>query len=168
MARTFQRLELFGTLTALENVMIPLEAKERLGRRKQCRAAAQDLLERVGIGPIADRRADTLPTAIGRLLELARALASDPKVLLLDEASSGLDAEESRHFGELLAGLASNGMAVLLVEHDIELVMSICESIHVLDFGEVIASGNSAEVSSNPRVQAAYLGDEDNDKPSTS
>jgi branched-chain amino acid transport system ATP-binding protein len=158
--RTFQRLELFGSLTTLENILVPLEARTRPGRRKGCRAAATAVLERVGIEAYSHKRADTLPTGIGRLLELARAMASDPKVLLLDEGSAGLDAEESRNFGQLIEHLAQDGVAVLLVEHDMELVMAVCQHIHVLDFGVVIATGSPAEVASNPRVQAAYLGAE--------
>jgi branched-chain amino acid transport system ATP-binding protein len=158
--RTFQRLELFGSLTALENILVPLEARKRPGRRKGCRAAAMAVLERVGIEAYSGKRADTLPTGIGRLLELARAIASDPKVLLLDEGSAGLDADESRNFGQLIEQLAQDGIAVLLVEHDMELVMAVCRLIYVLDFGEVIATGSPAEVASSPRVQAAYLGGE--------
>jgi len=112
----------------------------------------------VGIEAYAGKRADTLPTGIGRLLELARAIASDPKVLLLDEGSAGLDADESRNFGKLIGQLAQDGIAVLLVEHDMELVMAVCRHIYVLDFGEVIATGSPAEVASSPRVRAAYLG----------
>jgi branched-chain amino acid transport system ATP-binding protein len=159
--RTFQRLELFGSLTALENILVPLEARTRPGRRKGCRAAAMTVLERVGIEAYAGKRADTLPTGIGRLLELARAVASDPKVLLLDEGSAGLDAEESRNFGKLIEQLAQDGVAVLLVEHDMELVMAVCKRIYVLDFGEVIETGSPAEVASSARVQAAYLGVDD-------
>jgi branched-chain amino acid transport system ATP-binding protein len=116
------------------------------------------VLERVGIEAYSGKRADTLPTGIGRLLELARAIASDPKVLLLDEGSAGLDADESRNFGTLIGQLAEDGVAVLLVEHDMELVMAICRSIYVLDFGQIIATGSPNEVASSPRVQAAYLG----------
>jgi branched-chain amino acid transport system ATP-binding protein len=159
--RTFQRLELFGSLTALENILVPLEARTRPGRRKGCRVAAMGLLERVGIEAYSRKRADTLPTGIGRLLELARAIASDPKVLLLDEGSAGLDAEESRNFGKLVEQLAEEGVAVLLVEHDMELVMAVCRRIYVLDFGQVIEIGSPREVASSPRVQAAYLGVED-------
>jgi branched-chain amino acid transport system ATP-binding protein len=156
--RTFQRLELFGSLTALENILVPLEARTRPGRRKGCRPAAMAVLERVGIEAYSGKRADTLPTGIGRLLELARAIASDPKVLLLDEGSAGLDADESRNFGKLIGQLAEDGVAVLLVEHDMELVMAICRKIYVLDFGQIIETGSPAEVASSPRVQAAYLG----------
>jgi branched-chain amino acid transport system ATP-binding protein len=156
--RTFQRLELFGSLTALENILVPLEARKRPGRRKGCRAAAMAVLERVGIEAYAHKRADTLPTGIGRLLELARAMASDPKVLLLDEGSAGLDGAESRNFGKLIGQLAGDGVAVLLVEHDMELVMAVCRCIYVLDFGQIIATGSPTEVASSPRVQAAYLG----------
>jgi branched-chain amino acid transport system ATP-binding protein len=116
------------------------------------------LLERVGVGGYADERADSIPTGTARLLELARALACDPRLLLLDEPSSGLDESETDDFGCLLRDLAGEGRAVLMVEHDMDLVMSVCDEIHVLDFGRVVASGPPAEIRANQRVQEAYLG----------
>ncbi|HEY1117492.1 MAG TPA: hypothetical protein VGE43_07285, partial [Acidimicrobiales bacterium] len=98
------------------------------------------------------------PTGAARLLELARALASDPKLLLLDEPSSGLDESETDAFGGLLKELAAEGCAILMVEHDMDLVMGICDDIHVLDFGEVIASGTPAQIRTDEKVQRAYLG----------
>ena len=99
-----------------------------------------------------------MPTGLARTVELARGLAIGPRLLLLDEPGSGLDEDESRALGALLVRLAASGMAVLLVEHDMSLVMSICDKIDVLDFGHVIATGTPEEVRSNPAVQSAYLG----------
>ena len=156
LGRTFQRLELFGSLTARDNVLVALETHGFTGRRG--RQLADDLLSRVGLAAVADRQADVLPTGMARLLELARALACEPKVLLLDEPSSGLDNSEGDRLGELLTELAGLGMAILLVEHDMDLVMRICSRIHVLDFGRTIASGTPAAVRADADVQAAYLG----------
>ena len=156
LGRTFQRLELFGSLSALDNVLVALESRGIYGRK--ARHLAFELLERLGLASVADTQADVLPTGMARLLELARALACEPKVLLLDEPSSGLGGIETDRLGELLSELASFGVAVLLVEHDMALVMRVCANIHVLDFGRLIASGTPQQVSSDPQVQAAYLG----------
>ncbi len=156
LGRTFQRLEIFGSLTVLDNVLVALENGGRRGRQARDQGVA--LLRRVGLEPSAAAQADVLPTGMARLLELARALACQPKVLLLDEPSSGLDGTESAQLGRLLAELAEEGMAVLLVEHDMDLVMKVCTRIHVLDFGRVISVGTPAEVRTDSAVQAAYLG----------
>ncbi len=188
LARTFQRLELFGTLTAGENVQVGLEStakwwdRDRLGRMASRRrgprnaepttdldgvaagiaadpAACERLLSGVGLLGLADRQSSSMPTGLARMVELARALAIGPKLLLLDEPGSGLDESESTALGDLLSKLAAEGMAVLLVEHDMELVMRVCDRIHVLDFGDIIASGAPHEIRDNPMVQAAYLGE---------
>jgi branched-chain amino acid transport system ATP-binding protein len=159
--RTFQRLEVFGSLSVRDNVLVALEAKHGIVRRSKRRARAEELLSKVGLAEEAGVLAGTLPTGSGRLLELARSLAYTPRMLLLDEVSSGLDTQESQRVGELLHQLAAEGMAVLMVEHDMEMVMSLCQQVHVLDFGELIASGTPAEIQMNPSVQAAYLGTED-------
>jgi branched-chain amino acid transport system ATP-binding protein len=159
LGRTFQRLELFGTLTARENVQMAAEV-ERRGRRggRTAREEAEYQLARVGILHVADHTADSLPTGLARLVELARTLATSPTVLLLDEPSSGLNAEESHALGGVLTQVAGEGMAVLLVEHDMALVMGICHRLDVLDNGQVIACGDPSSVRSNARVQEAYLG----------
>jgi branched-chain amino acid transport system ATP-binding protein len=163
MARTFQRLEAFGSLTVRDNVRVALDIHHGLrGLLRRTPAAAVDaLLERVGIGEYAGERADSIPTGTARLLELARALAAQPKLLLLDEPSSGLDESETDDFGDLLRELAAEGRAVLMVEHDMDLVMGVCDEIHVLDFGHVIASGTPAQIRADRRVQEAYLGQAD-------
>ena len=159
MGRTFQRLEAFGSLTVRDNVRVAHDIHR--GLRGLVRPGAADvdgLLERVGIAAYADERADSIPTGTARLLELARCLAADPQLLLLDEPSSGLDESETDDFGRLLAELAHEGRAILMVEHDMDLVMSVCDDIHVLDFGRVIASGPPAAVRADAAVQQAYLG----------
>jgi branched-chain amino acid transport system ATP-binding protein len=163
MARTFQRLEAFGSLTVRDNVRVALDIHLGLrGLLQRTPTAATDaLLERVGIAEYAAERADSIPTGTARLLELARALASEPKLLLLDEPSSGLDESETDDFGDLLRELAGEGRSVLMVEHDMDLVMGVCDEIHVLDFGHIIASGTPPEVRANRRVQEAYLGQAD-------
>ncbi len=153
LARTFQRLELFSTLSAADNVRVGLEASGN-----DAPSAALGLLERVGVGAEAAAPVSSLPTGSARLVELARALSTDPKVLLLDEPCSGLDERESEALGRLLTSLAAEGRAVVLVEHDTDLVLRVCQTVHVLDFGQVIASGPPEEIRRNPSVQEAYLG----------
>jgi branched-chain amino acid transport system ATP-binding protein len=160
-ARTFQRLEAFGTLTARENVMVALEMRRRWAKERQraeLAAAAEELLELVGISDVADKRVEALPTGTARLVEVARALATGPKVLLLDEPSSGLDEAETDALGALLRRLTENGLGVLLVEHDMPLVMDTCSEINVLDFGRVIARGTPEVIQADASVQRAYLG----------
>ena len=117
-----------------------------------------DLIVGDGLTDVADIRVDSLPTGQGRLIELGRALATNPRVLLLDEPAAGQDDSETDRFAALLRELAAEGMAVLLVEHDVALVMEVCEQIHVLDFGEIIAFGPPDEIRVNDAVLAAYLG----------
>lgn len=163
MARTFQRLEAFGSLTVRENVMVAREI--HLGARTWFRnrqdPGVDELITLVGLERYVNVRADLVPTGVARLLELARALAIEPDVLLLDEPSSGLDEAETERFGELLLKLAGQGTAILMVEHDMNLVFAICDWIHVLDFGRIIASGTPEEIRRDPKVQAAYLGSMD-------
>ncbi|MGP0030116.1 MAG: ABC transporter ATP-binding protein [Acidimicrobiales bacterium] len=158
-ARTFQRLEVFGSLSVRENVLAAAEIRRRWSHdRSSAGLAADAVLTQVGLHHLAERSADTLPTGQARLLELARALATRPRLLLLDEPSSGLSDTESDELGRLLGQLAEEGMAVLLVEHDMELVMRICSLINVLDFGAVLAVGTPADIRADERVRAAYLG----------
>jgi len=157
--RTFQRLEAFGSLTVRDNVRVALDIHHGLRRwRRSTEDAAEKLLDRVGIGVYADDRADSIPTGTARLLELARALACSPRLLLLDEPSSGLDETETQAFGQLLLDLAREGVGILMVEHDMDLVMTVCSRINVLDFGSIIASGSPEEIRNDPVVQQAYLG----------
>ncbi len=153
--RTFQRLEVFGSLSVGDNIRVAAEMRN-LDRPERIRDA---LLERVGLSAFADSPADAVPTGIARLTELARALACDPRLLLLDEPSSGLNEQETEAFAALVRSLAGDdGRSVLIVEHDVELVLGLCSTIHVLDFGAIIASGTPEQVQSDPRVQDAYLG----------
>jgi branched-chain amino acid transport system ATP-binding protein len=159
-ARTFQRLEVFGSLTARENVLTAAEIHRSWSRQRDVdpRAATDELLERVGLTAVAEERVDAMPTGLARLVELARALATRPKLLLLDEPASGLDDAESQSFAQLLLDLAAEGMGILLVEHDVQLVMQVCTCIHVLDFGALLAVGTPAEIQQDQAVLDAYLG----------
>ena len=162
MARTFQRLEVFGSLTARENVLVAAEIRKGWARDgSDPQAVADEILDRVGIRDVAGDRVDAMPTGMARLVELGRALAARPRILLLDEPGSGLDQQETEVFGDLLLELAGEGLAILLVEHDVDLVMRVCDLVNVLDFGLKIAVGTPAEIQANPLVQAAYLGEEE-------
>ena len=154
MSRTFQRLELFWTLSVADNVRVAAE----LARHGDPLALTIDLLEQVGISHLASESAGSLPTGSARLVEVARALASSPRVLLLDEPASGLNENETLALGALLRQLVADGLAVVLVEHDMSLVMDICDHVSVLDLGRIIASGTPGEVRSQPAVIEAYLG----------
>lgn len=157
--RTFQRLEIFGSMTAYENVRVGAEIRQQWDRSwPDPDEKAAEVMERVGLWPVADERADSLPTGHARLVELGRALAAGPSVLLLDEPSSGLSEDESDDLGRLLRELAGDGLAILLVEHDVDLVMGVCDRIHVLDFGQILAVGTPAEIRASEAVQQAYLG----------
>ena len=160
LARTFQRLELFGVLTARANVGVAADLARRRGHHhgRTPDEVAAGLLARVGLTAVADVRADQLPTGQARLVELARALATAPRVLLLDEPASGLDEGETAALGALLRELAADGIAVVLVEHDVPLVLSTCDEVHVLDVGRVLAAGSPEEIRNDQRVHDAYLG----------
>ena len=169
--RTFQRLEVFSSLTVRENVQVGAEIRRSWSRRKQAlpqyladggdpsaEAEVELILDRLDLGPLADELVGSLPTGHARLVELGRALAARPSILLLDEPASGLDDVETEAFGDLLVTLAGNGLGILLVEHDVALVMRVCEHLAVLDFGQVIAEGPPEQVRANEAVLAAYLG----------
>ena len=161
-ARTFQRLEVFGSLTARENILTAAEIRRSWSKERTRRSSVHDDVERlidlVGIRAVADERVDAMPTGLARLVELGRALATQPKVLLLDEPASGLDEAESETFAQLLVELAADGMAILLVEHDVHLVMRVCTTINVLDFGAILATGTPEEIQADQSVLDAYLG----------
>jgi branched-chain amino acid transport system ATP-binding protein len=158
-ARTFQRLELFGSLSVRENIQTAAEIYQLWSRDSTDVAERTTaILERVGLRAYAETPAHTLPTGLARLTELGRALATSPRLLLLDEPGSGLNSVESEAFGELLSSLAAEGMAILLVEHDMELMMQTCSWIHVIDFGILLMSGTPDAVRADERVQQAYLG----------
>ena len=156
--RTFQRLEVFGSLSVADNIRVAAEMRGLDDPRKIC----DELLERVGIQAFAQVTADSVPTGIARLTELARALACNPRLLLLDEPSSGLSEGETDDFAVLIRSLAEDdGRSVLIVEHDVELVLGLCSMVHVLDFGSIIASGTPDVIRADTRVQDAYLGADD-------
>jgi len=173
LGRTFQRMELFGSMTVAENVALGREAalagsnplRQLVGTRRQqarIRAAAAEAIEVCRIGDLVDRPVAVLSTGQRRLVELARAYAGDYRLLLLDEPSSGLDHAESERFGRVLRGIVEErGLGILLVEHDMALVMRVCDHLYVLDFGRLIFAGTTAEAQSSPLVRAAYLGAED-------
>jgi branched-chain amino acid transport system ATP-binding protein len=169
-ARTFQRLELFGRMTVAENLVAAWESAHPgaiFGRgRQERRRRVAEVTELLGLGPISPRTAGELPTGLGRMVELGRALCTDPRVLLLDEPSSGLDVGETQHFASVLRQLATGHdgtrpIGILLVEHDMSLVMEVCDTITVLDFGRRIARGTPTEIQKDPAVRAAYLGESD-------
>jgi ABC-type branched-subunit amino acid transport system ATPase component len=171
--RTFQRMELFGSLTVRENVEMAVESLDvgddpltqlglaRGGRRRRKAAAtrADELIELCGLGAVRNSLAGRISTGQGRLVELARALGRHPKLLLLDEPSSGLDVGESHAFGELLTRLvAETGMGILMIEHDMELVLGISDWIFVMDFGKALMNGTADDVRTSEQVRDAYLG----------
>ena len=171
--RTFQRMELFRSLTVRENVELAAESLHvgddpltQLGVvgggrkvRSEVAALADELLAATGLTPVAEHLAGEVSTGQGRLVELARALARRPSILLLDEPSSGLDVTESAVFGQLLVGVvADRGIGILMIEHDMSLVLNICNWIHVLDFGKPLMAGTPEEVRNSEEVRAAYLG----------
>ncbi|MET7769312.1 ABC transporter ATP-binding protein [Nocardia sp. NPDC005366] len=156
LARTFQRLELFGRLSVRDNLLVAAE----LGpERRHASRIADEIIDRLDLHHIADASADALPTGTGRLVEVGRAIAARPSLILLDEPAAGQDHTETERFGELLRSLADEGAAVLLVEHDMGLVMNVCDQVFVLDLGKMIASGPPEVIRNDETVLAAYLGD---------
>ncbi|NDE60001.1 MAG: ABC transporter ATP-binding protein, partial [Acidimicrobiia bacterium] len=154
LARTFQRLELFASLSVRDNVRVAAE----LAGVPDVNGTVDELLEKVGVSNLEHTTAGDLPTGSARLVEIARALATMPRLLLLDEPASGLDDSETERLGTLFRELAADGLGVLLVEHDMDLVMHVCDRIHVLDLGHIIAVGTPDEVQHDQAVLRAYLG----------
>jgi len=170
-ARTFQNIRLFANLTALENVMIGRHVRTRSGvlaavlrtpaqraEEAAIEARASELLDYVGIGRRTAALAKTLSYGEQRRLEIARALATEPKLLALDEPAAGMNPTETRELQSLLERIRSDGITLLLIEHDVRLVMGLCDRVLVLDFGRRIAEGAPFEIQRDPAVIAAYLG----------
>jgi len=173
MVRTFQGIELFGRMTVLENVMVGLHTKSRSGiiasafklpghlrEERRIRERAASWLEFTGIADLANTEAANLPFGKGRLLEIARAMALEPHIILMDEPAAGLNSRETSDLAELIKKIKESGITVALVEHDMELVMEICNRIVVLNLGHKLAEGTPREIQEDEKVITAYLGED--------
>lgn len=173
LVRTFQNIELFGQMTVLENVMVGLHTKSRSGviscalklpgnlrEERKTRDKAGEWLDFCGLSDLSGVAANNLPFGKGRLLEIARAMALEPRIILMDEPAAGLNSRETIHLADLIRKIRDSGVTVVLVEHDMELIMDICDSIIVLNLGRKLAEGTPREIQENPEVIAAYLGSE--------
>ena len=173
MVRTFQGIELFGHMTVLENVMVGLHTKSRSGiiasafklpghvrEERHIRERASSWLEFAGLADLANTEAANLPFGKGRLLEIARAMAIEPHIILMDEPAAGLNSRETSDLADLIKKIKDSGITVALVEHDMDLVMEICNRIVVLNLGHKLAEGSPREIQEDEKVITAYLGED--------
>jgi ABC-type branched-subunit amino acid transport system ATPase component len=172
LVRTFQNVELFGQMTVLENVMVGLHTKSKSGifscafklpgqikEERYIKKKSLQWLDFTGMADLAGTKAGNLPFGKGRLLEITRALAVEPRIILMDEPAAGLNSHETSELANLIRMIRKSGITVMLVEHDMELVMDICESIIVLNLGKKLVEGTPREIQENPAVISAYLGE---------
>ena len=174
LVRTFQNIELFGSMTVHENVMVGMHTKSSSGllacalkmpwniaEERRIRENSMKWLEFTGISDLGEVTAGNLPFGKGRLLEIARALAVEPQIILMDEPAAGLNSQETLGLSQLIQRIRETGISVVLVEHDMELVMDICDRIVVLNLGKKLAEGTPREIQDNHEVIAAYLGEDE-------